>query len=90
MPTKQKKAPSAFMKPVKPSAELAAVVGAEAVPRTEITKKLWDYIKKNDLQNPKNKRQIVPDAKLAAVFGSKETIDMFEMTRKVAGHLSKT
>ncbi len=83
-----KKAPSAFMNPVKPSDELAAVVGPEAVPRTEITKRLWDYIKKNELQNPKNKREIIPDAKLAAVFGTKDGVDMFEMTRKVSKHLS--
>ena len=83
-----KKAPSAFMNPVQPSDELAAIVGSEAVPRTEITKRLWDYIKKNNLQNPKNKREIVPDAKLAAVFGTKSAVDMFEMTRKVSKHLS--
>jgi chromatin remodeling complex protein RSC6 len=87
MTTKQK-SPSAFMKPVKPSKELGAVVGTESVPRTEITKKLWAYIKKNELQNPKNKREIVPDEKLAKVFGTKEGVDMFQMTRLVGKHLS--
>lgn len=87
--TKQKK-PSAFMKPVKPSAALAAVVGDKPMPRTEVTKKLWEYIKKNKLQDPNNKRMIVPDEKLAVVFGSSSPIDMFKMTSKVSQHLSAT
>ncbi len=87
MATKQK-SPSAFMKPVKPSKELAAVVGSDAVPRTEITKKLWAYIKKHNLQNPKNKREILPDDKLAKVFGTSKPTDMFQMTRLVGKHLS--
>lgn len=88
MAGKAKKAPSAFMNPVEPSSELAEIVGSDPMPRTEITKRLWDYIKKNNLQNPKNKREIVPDTKLAAVFGGKAAVDMFEMTRKVSKHLS--
>ena len=87
--TKKKKPNSAFMKPVYPSDELAEVVGKKAMPRTEITKKLWAYIKKNDLQDPKNKRMINPDDKLKKVLGSKP-IDMFKMTAKVSKHLSDT
>jgi chromatin remodeling complex protein RSC6 len=83
---KQKK-PSAFMKPVGVSDELAAIVGKGPMARTEVTKKLWDYIKKNKLQDPNNKRNIVPDQKLAKVFGSSQAIDMFKMTSKVSKHL---
>lgn len=82
MTTKQKK-PSAFMKPVKPKAALAAIVGDKPMPRTEITKKLWEYIKKNKLQDPNNKRMIKPDQKLGAVLGN-SPIDMFAMTKKVS------
>lgn len=85
MATKKKN--SAFMKPVEFSDELKAVVGAGPLPRTEIIKKLWAYIKKNDCQNPKNKRNIIPDEKLAKVFGSKAEIDMFKMTKKVSAHI---
>ena len=85
MTTKQKK-PSAFMKPVKPSAALAKIVGNGPMPRTEITKKLWDYIKKHGLQDKKNKRMINPDATLSAVLGSKQ-IDMFSMTKQVSKHV---
>jgi chromatin remodeling complex protein RSC6 len=87
MATKQKK-PSAFMKPVSVSSELAEVVGKGPMARTEVTKKLWDYIKKNKLQDPKNKRNIKPDQKLAKVFGSPAAIDMFKMTSKVSKHLT--
>lgn len=80
--------PSAFMKPVTPSDALAEVVGKGPMPRTEITKKLWDYIKKHKLQDPENKRNIKPDAKLAKVFGSSAAIDMFKMTSKISKHLS--
>ena len=83
---KQKK-PSAFMKPVGVSDALAEIVGKGPMARTEVTKKLWDYIKKNTLQDPNNKRNIVPDQKLAKVFGSSEAIDMFKMTSKVSKHL---
>jgi upstream activation factor subunit UAF30 len=78
---------AAFMKPVTPSAILAEVVGAKPVPRTEITKKLWAYIKKNGLQDKKNKRQINADANLKAVFGGKASVNMFAMTKLVSKHL---
>ncbi|OXR49024.1 MULTISPECIES: SWIB/MDM2 domain-containing protein [unclassified Pusillimonas] len=77
---------AAFMKPLTPSATLAAVVGAEPLPRTEVTKKLWDYIKKNDLQDPKNRRNINADDKLRPIFG-KDQVSMFEMTKLVSAHL---
>ncbi len=79
---------SAFMKPVQVSAELAEIVGAEPMPRTEITKKLWEYIKKHKLQDTKNKRNINPDAKLAKVLGN-QTIDMFQMTRSLSKHIKE-
>ena len=78
----------AFMKALTPSATLAEVVGCKALPRTEVVKKLWAYIKKNDLQDAKNKRNINADAKLKAVFGGKSTVNMFEMTKLVSKHLS--
>jgi chromatin remodeling complex protein RSC6 len=78
---------AAFMKAMTPSAELAAVVGDKAMPRTEITKKIWDYIKKNKLQDATNKRQINADDKLKAVFGGKRQVSMFELTRLVNSHL---
>lgn len=83
---KQKK-PSAFMKPVQVSDELAEVVGKGPMARTEVTKKLWDYIKKHKLQDPNNKRNIVPDNKLSKVFGSSQAIDMFKMNSKISKHL---
>lgn len=78
---------SAFMKPLQPDAALAAVVGDKPLPRTEVVKKLWAYIKKNDLQDPKNKRNINADDKLKPVFGGKKTVNMFEMTKLVSTHL---
>lgn len=78
---------SAFMKPVTPDTVLAQVVGDKPVPRTELTKKLWVYIKKNKLQDTKNKRNINADSKLLAVFGGKKTVNMFEMTKLVAKHV---
>jgi upstream activation factor subunit UAF30 len=78
---------AAFMKPVTPSAVLAEVVGAKPAPRTEITKKLWAYIKKNGLQDKKNRRQINADANLKAVFGGKASVNMFAMTKLVSKHL---
>ena len=75
------------MKPVTPDSALAAVVGSTPVPRTELTKKLWAYIKKNGLQDAKNKRMINADDKLKAVFGGKKQVSMFEMTKLVSGHL---
>ena len=84
-----KKANTAFMKPVTPDAALAAVVGADPLPRTEITKKLWDYIKSNDLQNPENRREILADAKLKPIFDGKDKVTMFEMTKLVSNHVVK-
>ena len=78
---------AAFMKPLTPSPTLAAVIGAEAVPRTEVTKKIWEYIKKHDLQDPANKRNINADAKLKPLFG-KDQVSMFELTKIISGHLS--
>ncbi len=80
---------SAFMQPVSVSADLAAIVGAGPMPRTEIIKKMWDYIKKNGLQDPTNKRNINPDDKLAKVFGTEKPIDMFQMTKMVSQHIIK-
>lgn len=85
---REEKKQSAFMKPVQVSHALAEIVGAGPMPRTEVTKKLWEYIKKHKLQDEKNKRNIVPDAKLAKVLGSHDAIDMFKMTGKVAAHLT--
>ena len=82
-----RKANAAFMKPVTPSATLAEVVGSKPMPRTEVTKKLWAYIKKNGLQDKKNKRMINADDNLKAVF-KKGTVNMFEMTKLVSKHLS--
>lgn len=79
---------TAFMKARKPSAQLAAVVGTEPLPRTDVIKRLWDYIKAHKLQNPANKRNILCDAKLRAVMG-KEEVTMFEMTGLVGKHLSQ-
>lgn len=78
---------AAFMKPMTPSAELAAVIGANPMPRTDVTKKVWDYIKKHKLQDAVNKRNINADDKLKAVFGGKKTVSMFEMTKLISGHL---
>ena len=78
---------AAFMKELTPSAALAEVVGYKPLPRTEVTKKLWDYIKKNKLQDAKKRTMINPDAKLEAVFGGKKAVSMFEMTKLVGKHL---
>jgi len=78
---------AAFMKPVSPSPALAEVVGSKPIPRTEVTKRLWAYIKKNKLQDAKNKRMIKADAALKTVFGGKATVNMFEMTKLVSKHL---
>ena len=78
---------AAFMKPMTPSAVLAAVVGASPLPRTEVTKKVWDYIKKHKLQDDANRRNINADDKLKAVFGGTKTVSMFEMTILISGHL---
>ena len=84
---KQQEKNSKFMEPKKLSDELAAVIGKGPMPRTEVTKKIWAYIKKHKLQDEKNKRNIVPDEKLSKVLG-KKTINMFEMTKKINEHLS--
>jgi len=84
---KPRKANAAFMKPVTPSSQLAEVVGAKPMPRTEVTKKLWAYIKKNGLQDKTNKRMIKADDNLKAIF-KKPTVNMFEMTKLVSKHLS--
>ena len=81
------KANSAFMKPLNLSPELEAVIGSGPLPRSEVVKKMWEYIKKHDLQNPANKRNILADDKLKAIFG-KDEVTMFEMTKLVSAHLS--
>ncbi|MES2535140.1 MAG: SWIB/MDM2 domain-containing protein [Pseudomonadota bacterium] len=86
-PKTPRKPNAAFMKPMTPSAVLAAVVGANPLPRTEVTKKIWEYIKKNKLQDEANKRNINADEKLKAVFGGKKQVSMFEMTKLISGHL---
>jgi len=83
-----KAANSAFMKPHEISEELAAVVGKGPMPRTEITKKIWVYIKKHKLQDEENKRMIIPDEKLAKVFGSKKGVDMFKMVKLLSKHIT--
>jgi upstream activation factor subunit UAF30 len=83
----KRKPNAAFMKPMTPSAMLAAVVGAMPMPRTDVTKKIWDYIKKNKLQDSINRRLINADEKLRAVFGGKKQVSMFEMTKLVSNHL---
>jgi chromatin remodeling complex protein RSC6 len=84
---KNRKPNAAFMKPVQPDDALSAVVGNKAMPRTEVTKKLWAYIKKNRLQDEKKKTNINADDKLQAVFGGKKTVTMFEMTKLVSKHV---
>ena len=83
----KRKANSAFMKPVQPDAALGAIVGSAPLPRTDITKKLWDYIKKHGLQDKKDRRKINADEKLRAVFGGKASASMFEMTKHVSNHI---
>ena len=83
----KRKPNAAFMKAMTPSTVLAAVVGGMPMPRTEVTKKIWDYIKKNKLQDSVNKRLINADEKLRAVFGGKSKVSMFEMTKLVSNHL---
>jgi chromatin remodeling complex protein RSC6 len=84
---KKRKPNAAFMKPVQPDAALSAVVGNKPIPRTELTKKLWVYIKKNSLQDKKKKTNINADDKLKVVFGGKKTVTMFEMTKLVSKHV---
>lgn len=85
---KGRKPNAAFMKPMKPDAALAAVIGSNAMPRTEITKKLWAYIKRNGLQDRVNRRNINADEKLRPVFSGKGVVSMFEMTKLVSRHIS--
>jgi upstream activation factor subunit UAF30 len=85
--TSKRKPSAAFMKPMQPSATLSEVVGAKAIPRTEVTKKLWAYIKKNKLQDAKKRTMINADDKLRAIFGGKRQVSMFEMTKLVSKHL---
>lgn len=82
-----RKANAAFMRPVTPSAKLAEVVGATPMPRTEVTKKLWAYIKRKGLQDSKNRRMINADEKLLPIFGGKKQVSMFDMTKLVSKHL---
>jgi chromatin remodeling complex protein RSC6 len=89
MPKKSARKPNAaFMKPVTPDEKLAAIVGSKPMPRTEITKKVWEYIKKNKLQDAKVKTKINADAALKAVFNGKASVTMFEMTKLVNTHVS--
>ena len=83
----KRKPNAAFMKPMSPSATLGAVIGDKAMPRTEVTKKLWAYIKRKKLQDSKNRRMINADDALKAVFGGKKQVSMFEMTKLVSNHL---
>jgi chromatin remodeling complex protein RSC6 len=83
----KRKPNAAFMRPVTPSPALAEVVGSKPIPRTEVTKKLWAYIKKNGLQDKKNRRMINADAALKTVFGGKASVNMFDMTKLVGKHL---
>lgn len=86
---KAKRKPSAaFMKPMNPSAALGEVIGTKAMPRTEVTKKIWQYIKRHKLQDKKNRRMINADEALKVVFGGKKQVSMFEMTKLISGHLS--
>jgi len=85
--TVKRKPNAAFMKPLTSSPALAAVIGDKPMPRTEVTKRLWDYIKKNKLQDAKNRRMINADDKLSPVFGGKKQVSMFDMTKLVGKHL---
>lgn len=87
MATTKRKPNPALMKPVQPDEALAAIVGSKPLPRSEMTKKLWDYIKKNQLQDPKKKTLINADDALKVVFGGKKQVSMFEMTKLVSGHV---
>jgi chromatin remodeling complex protein RSC6 len=81
--------PNALQQPLTPSPELAAIVGSGQLSRGDVVSKCWDYIKKNNLQNPQNKREIMADAKLKPVFGGKDRVSMFEMNKHLANHLKK-
>lgn len=79
---------NALARPMKPSADLAAVTGSGDIARSEVVSKMWDYIKKNNLQNPENKREILADDKLKKIFGGKDKVSMFEMNKHLSNHLS--
>ena len=79
---------NALARPMKPSAELAEVTGSGNIARSDVVSKMWDYIKKNNLQNPENKREILADDKLKAIFGGKDKVSMFEMNKHLSNHLS--
>ncbi|MGH8704658.1 MAG: SWIB/MDM2 domain-containing protein [Burkholderiales bacterium] len=85
---KKRKPNAAFMKAMRPSASLSAVIGGNSMPRTEVTKKIWGYIKRNGLQDKRNRRMINADDKLRPVFSGKSQVSMFEMTKLVSRHLS--
>lgn len=87
-PKAKRKPNAAFMKPMTIGAVLHPVIGSKPMPRTEVVKKIWEYIKKNKLQDPKERRNINADDNLKAVFGGKKTVSMFEMTKLISGHLS--
>ncbi|GAO39065.1 hypothetical protein SCH01S_25_00450 [Sphingomonas changbaiensis NBRC 104936] len=84
---KPKRANNALSKPVQPSADLAAIVGSAPIARSDVVSKVWDHIKKNNLQNPANKREILADDKLKKVFGGKDKVSMFEMNKHLSNHL---
>ena len=86
-PTTTRKPNAALMKPVQPDEQLSLIVGSKPIPRGELTKKLWDYIKKNKLQDEKKRTQINADDALKVVFGGKKSVTMFEMTKLVSGHV---
>lgn len=83
------KKPNALQTPLTPSKELAEVVGSAPIARGAVVSKVWEHIKKNNLQNPANKREILADAKLKPIFGGKDKVSMFEMNKHLAGHLKK-
>jgi chromatin remodeling complex protein RSC6 len=84
---KPKRANNALSKPVQPSSDLGAIVGSSPIARSDVVSKMWDYIKKNNLQNPQNKREILADDKLKKVFGGKDKVSMFEMNKHLSNHL---
>ncbi len=88
-PAKTTSGGGGFSAPLQPDAALAAVIGSDPLPRTEVTKRIWDYIRTNNLQDPKDKRTIRADAKLKPVFDGKDAVSMFEMTKLVNSHLKK-
>jgi upstream activation factor subunit UAF30 len=90
MASAKPKSTSGFMAPLTPDAALAAIVGKDPLPRTEVTKRVWDYIREHKLQDPKDKRTIKADAKLKAVLDGKDSVTMFELTKLVNGHLKKS